>query len=246
MSVVWQQRLANVEAGLPPDWEATPTPTPAPAPATIGPDPSRSAAGRRRGTRTWLWILVGLGLVWTASYPLGRLVGATNGLMWSAVTLAVLGIALILVSRPSRAVYGRPRGLIFLTVLMSLITAFGVLVTQATPSVPGDTVHLLVTSSTPTDEPDLGVGDTLVDLSTVEVTQDWAVAYTMDIGRLTVEVPDTGNVRVVSAVDLGQVSTPADKEGGFDVNTVWERIDDDGPVLTITTELGLGETEVTP
>ncbi|MFV0405572.1 MAG: PspC domain-containing protein [Propioniciclava sp.] len=244
MSQLWQQRLANIDAGLPADWEPHPV---APAAASYPPpDSTRASASRRRGLRTWLWVVLGLGVAYLATFIVEGLVLPGSGLAWVGTTLAVLGLALVLISRPSRAAFGRPRGLIGATVVTGLVAVGWLGAIQVSGPFGDASISRVSAGSLPVGNTDLGIGEHIVDLGDVEVTQDWPVSYAMDIGSLTVVVPDTGNVRVISAVDMGAIQTPGRSEGGVDLRVVWERIDPDAPspTLTIRTDLGLGSTEV--
>ncbi|MFV0453213.1 MAG: PspC domain-containing protein [Propioniciclava sp.] len=242
-SHTWQQRLANVDAGLPPDWEPDPDPSPA-AFLPAAPD-SAKMLNRRRGRRTWLWIMIGLGLAYSAVIATGWQGGGP--VIWFGVTLAVLGAALVLVARPSRAIFGRPRGLMAATVATAVVALGLIAAPDAPPAFSDPPVRRALSGSTPLDDSDLGMGDVTLDLAAVTITKDWSVEYTLEAGTLTIVVPGTGNVRVVATTDLGKVTTPGEDIGGVNVRTEWERVDDeagDSPTLLINAQVDVGKVVV--
>lgn len=252
LSGAWQQRLDNVEAGRPPEWDpqsyfAQPDPA-----GIYGPPPAaasaRPPAARRRGRRTWFGILTGVGVAWTVLAVLAVVGRPVPLLGWVAAALAVLSLALVLVARPGRAVHGRPPGLVSLTVVTMIVTAvlllprsFGLpdmvrIVDHGNGSVPVTVVQ---------DVTRLGVGDHPVDLSGYAITADREAVYTLAAGTLTLHVPAEGNVVVRSRVDVGSISTPVQNHEGLTLTDEWRRIGDpDAPTLTIVLEVNVGEVVV--
>ena len=242
LALAWRRRVDNVAAGLPPDWEPTPLPLPTALTDT------RHEGRRRRGLRTWLWIALALGLAWSALAALqatGRPVGM---LAWASTTLAVLAVALIAVSRPTRARHGRPPGLLALALVLALTTGGAMGSSSARASLaamPVKTVTHTAASLPATSE--LGPGNREVDLRRVEVAEDRTVRVQLDLGRLSLRLPERGNVVVQSTVDLGSSRVADAHDVGADLTDTWRRLDSPGaPTLTLEVAVGLGELEVTP
>ena len=244
---VWQQRLANVDAGRPADWVpdveaadpaglyAADRPWDAPAARPSAP------TTRRRGLRTWLGILVALGVTWAAlsfATASGEPVGT---LAWSAATLVVLGLALLFSARSTPKVSGRPFLLLPVTVLVAVGTLValvpGQLVSDARRAVGAD-------ATSAADVTHLPIGDHTVDLSG-RGPAGGALRYELPIGDLVVVVPREGNVVVTGSAGVGDVTMPDGTGDGFKVEREWRRVTDpDAPVLTIEAAVGAGEIEV--
>ena len=244
---VWQQRLANVDAGRPADWvpeveEPDPAgrhgaggPWDSPAPRPTAP------AGRRRGLRTWLGILVALGATWaalSAATAFGEPVGT---LAWSAATLVVLGLALLVSARSTRSVAGRP----FLLLPVTVLVALGTLVALVPGQLMSDARRVVGADATSAaDVIRLPVGDHTIDLSG-RASAGGALRYELPIGDLVVVVPSEGNVEVTGSAGVGDVTMPDGAGDGFKVQREWRRVTDpDAPVLTIEAAVGAGEIEV--
>lgn len=249
LSVVWQQRLDNVAAGRPSDWEpAFDDPDPAglygPPPLT---EPAVDApAARRRGLRTWLLVLVALGTVWGALAITDAAGVPVPPLAWVAGSLGVFGLALVAVSRPSRAAWSRPPMLLAVTVLTALLT-----IPMFLPE-PTRLVSVGADEAVPVGVAGLGgshtlpVGEHVIDLSGQVVAQDSTASYQTDLGQLTLLVPREGNVVVRTHVDLGEIRLPGQvSEESMDARLTWSRITaEDAPTLTVDLSVGLGEIEV--
>lgn len=246
-AVSWQERLQNVDAGRPADW-TPPLPT-APAPP-LDARVTAPAVNKRRGRRTWLAIAVWLGVLWLT----GRLVTLVFGVPipaigWAAGVTAVLALALLVVARPERSGYGRPPGLMTLTILASFATA-ALLVPAHVPDLPDVPrgVHTLVGADLVAQSAqELPLGEQTVDLTGAAVTESRTVTFTQDAGSVTVLVPPSGNVVVNAKVDLGSIETPTTTIGGLDLESTWTRTDAPGePVLTIDVQVDVGKVEVRP
>ena len=246
-AVSWQERLDNIDAGRPADW--TPPHRIAAAPPTDA-RATAPAVTKRRGRRTWLAIAVWLGVLWLA----GRLVTLVLGVQipaigWAAAVTAVLALALLWVARPARNSYGRPSGLMPLTVAASIVTA-ALLVPMDSPAVPQIPrgVHTLVGADLAVHTAqELPMGEQTVDLTGAIVTESHTVRFTQDAGSVTLLVPSTGNVSVTARVDLGNIVTPTSSLGGLDLDSTWTRIESpDEPVLTIDVQVDVGKVEVRP
>lgn len=245
LSLVWQQRLDNVAAGRPSDWEPEST-DPDPAglygPAELPESAAVAPAGRRRGLRTWLAIAVGLGTVWSALAITDAMGVPVPELAWVASTLAVFGLALVAVSRPSRAAWSRPPMLLAATIVTALVTA-PMLVPEPVrlASVAADEVVPVGVAALEGSH-QLPIGEHVIDLSDQAVTTDSVASYHQDLGDLTLVVPSEGNVVVRSHVDLGEIRTPFETADAMDTELTWSRITDpDGPTLTVDLRVGLGE-----
>lgn len=240
---MWQQRLDNVEAGRPADWvpelDAPPdrpdlygSTSPWDAPARDATKPG----ARRRGYRTWLGVLVTLGLTWAGLAIATALGVVVVPLGWAAATLVVLGGALLVTARPTRAVWGRP-ALLLPATLVAAVTTIGLLVpTQVqTPAVNAATDPALT---------QLPMGEHVIDLRERPVAEE-SLSYDLPIGDLTIDVPRTGNVVVRAGVTLGDLTMPDGFADGLDARREWRRITDPGaPTLTIDVTVGLGDVEV--
>ncbi|WP_342373205.1 PspC domain-containing protein [Propioniciclava soli] len=243
LALAWQSRLDNVDAGRPAGWEPPLSAATAPAP-----DGTRAPAGtrRRRGWRTWCGVVVVLGGAWSA---LGVLVARGTdvpGLAWVASTLAVLSLALIVVASPGRAVHGRPGGLVPATVVAAAATVTMLLI-PAPSALVAPEMHRAVGPVAVPSETELPSGDQTINLRDAVVVQTETVTYRQDMGRLTVLLPASGNVRVEASVDVGSLVAPDASAHGVEQTLTWERIDDpSAPVLTVRAALDVGRVEVQP
>lgn len=251
LALAWQQRLDNVELGLPADWTPV-TDTSAPsdaaqsAPLASG---QRRASVQRRGTlRTWSGVAIGLGVAWSTLAALQAGGETIVPLAWASATLAVLAMALVVVARPARASRGRPRGLLPLAVATGMATV-GLMVPAPWSNAPavaprGGPATTYSTTILPADE-DVSVGSRTVDLSDVVVTADHTVRFHADMGALRVRLPAQGNVVVTCTADLGSISVDGSVSMGPDLEKRWERIGDPvGPTLTIDLSVDVGSIEV--
>lgn len=242
----WQQRVDNIEAGRPADW--VPELEPPDRPDLYGASspwdaPTRSATRplrRRRGLRTWLGILVALGVTWAGLAAASALDVVVDPLAWASATLLVLGVALLLTARPSRAVFGRPVLLLPLTVLVGLATLPLIVPTPLT----GRSVGAIGAAATFDEVTRLPVGDHTVDLSSRTIT-DETLQYRLPLGDVTLVVPATGNVVVRATAVAGDVVMPDGTEEGINLHREWGRVTEPGaPTLTIDVWAGVGEVEV--
>lgn len=247
LSLQWQQRLDNVESGLPADW-VPPSYLAEPDPAGIyGPAPTRTTqrtpASRRRGRRTWLGTLVGLGAVWSVLAALSSAGVTVSALAWSAATLAVLGATLVWVARPARAQHGRPRFLLLATLACAAATAVNLVPPMPVLTQPSS--QFVVDNEAIAGTHRLPLGDRTFDLRTTAITQDTETTVELDAGSLLVLVPAEGNVVVRGTVDFGEFTTPDGAFDGVDVAHTWSRITEPGqPTLTIDAHVRMGELEV--
>lgn len=234
----WQLRLDNVDAGRPAEW------TP-PVRAGVGAADGAKPVRNRRGRMTWFGVLAALGAVWTGLAVAGAAGYPAPTLAWASATLAVLGLALVIVSRPARAAHGRPWGLVVATVATLLSTVALML--------PGDlkTAPLaphsvgVLTTATVGGRHDLPAGEHVLDLSDVAVSADTHADFRLDLGSVVLDVPPDGNVIVNVRVDFGEARLPGTTDEGIDVEHSWSRIDDPAaPTLTVDVNVGLGEVEV--
>lgn len=244
LALAWQQRLDNVELGLPADWTPVTDPSPMSDAAPFAP----LASAQRRGTlRTWSGVAIGLGAAWSTLAALQAGGVSIVPLAWASATLAVLAMALVVVARPARASRGRPRGLLPLAVATGMATV-GLMVpapwSSGTAAAPrGGPVTTYSTTILPADE-DVSVGSRTVDLSDVVVIADRTVRFHADMGALRVRLPAQGNVVVICAADLGSISVDGSVSMGPDLEKRWERIGDPtDPTLTIDLSVDVGSIE---
>ena len=244
LSVDWDQRLTNIDAGRPADWdpESAALPVGAYAPSDV----VGSSVHRRLGRRSWFGVLVGVGAVWFVCSTLAMAGIEVSALAWTSGTLAVLALALLWSARPARAARGRPPLLATVTVLTALMTA-GLLIGTVASQTWGAKAQV-ATGPAPTITSglaDLGIGEHTLDFSDTIVTADSEVTYDMLAGDIELRVPRTGNVVVTTAVDAGTISGISGERDGMQLQETWSRIEEpDQPTLTINLRLRAGEITV--
>lgn len=241
-ALAWQQRVDNVASGRPADW--------VPPAYFTDPDPMGLYAPgrpstRRRDNRTWLGVGVGLGISSASLAGLDAVGVAVPPLAWASATLAVLGLALVAVARPGRAARGRPFGLVTATVVVGLATVGQLAGDVAAPMVAPTAPQAYTAATLPTRQ-HVDLGSSTVDLSGVTLSEDRTLELTVDVGDLTVVLPERGNVILDHSVDMGavQVATEPAQEG-MDLTGRWERaVDPDAPVLTLHVSVDVGRLTV--
>lgn len=244
LSLDWDQRLTNVDSGLPAEWD--PDATASSLSVSLPADVVGSPVHRRVGRRSWFGVLIGVGLVWFACTGLTMLGVEVPVLAWTSGTLAVLAIALVNSARPARAALGRPPLLATVTVLTALMTA-SLLVSDVASQAWGAKAQVstgpapAVTSGLT----DLSLGEHTLDFTDTPIEADSEVTYDMLAGEITLRVPRTGNVVVTSTVDAGNINGLIGDHEGMHLSETWRRIDDPTqPTLTIHLRLRAGEITV--
>lgn len=198
------------------------------------------ALGGRPRRRTGRMHLIGWALT-LAAVAIVAILDASLRVPISAYPAAILlavGVSLII-----GAWLPRPRGLVAASVLLA------VLVSALSAPIPDS----LRTTDAPTTMAELQrpveheVGDHVADLSGVPLTADATYAARLDVGTLTIVVPDNVNVRVDWAVEGGEARVLGlPEEYGADLadTTVSRAPDPDSPTLTVEAHVGLGILEV--
>lgn len=239
----WQQRVDNVVSGRPADW-VPPSYFADPDPMGLY-TPAPSTAPRRRGVRTWLAVAAGSGAVWVGLGVVDAAVAPVSPLAWASATLAVLGLALVTVSRPARAARGRPFGLVTATVVVGLATVGQLAGDVAAPMVAPTAPRAYTAATLPTSQ-HVDLGSSTVDLSGVTLSEDRTLELTVDVGDLTVVLPERGNVIIDHSVDMGAVKVATEPaQEGMDLTGRWERaVDPDAPVLTLHLSVDVGRLTV--
>ncbi|MDO5533180.1 MAG: PspC domain-containing protein [Propionibacteriaceae bacterium] len=237
----WQQRLDNLDAGRPLDWDpeavfaAPPTPTPAASHGRHGP------GVRRRGLRTWLGIILVLALAGIGLAAIQLAGTPVPPVAWAATALLVFGLGLLWSARRRRAVWGRPPLLLAATLVAGVTTVAFIIPQQRAPFAVTEPVTTMTATGEVTHLP---IGENTVDLTDSPATGE-TLTYRLDVGDLVVLVPATGNVEVRTHVDLGEIRTPDGSAEGIDAAQPWSRIEDPAaPTLIVDLAVGLGEIEV--
>lgn len=230
----WEIRMDSVYTGV----DAPPTPFAASTSPSV---PQQH--GRRAGS-VWFGVLAGFGAVWAALAIADRGGAPVPTLAYTSGFLAVLGIALLASARRRR----RPFGLATATVILGLITALLLSGGQLMSGVvPAPTTLTYATVSELPGSLELGFGPTKLDLRNVEISADRTVSYAADVGQLTVLLPESGNVIVNSAVDMGQIDHRGENHSGIDLTASYRRVlDPNAPSLTINLALDVGRIAVRP
>lgn len=240
----WEQRLANVDAGRPVDW--VPESEASVSVKDLGMKASAKVR-RRHGIRIWFGILICVGTAWSVC-GLASVIGFTlPALTWASATLAVLSLALVWVSRPSRSALGRPPLLATATVLTGMLTT-GMLLTNVAPlAQPLSSLGVVPSVPLTSGAAELGAGNHIIDYSAITVMEDSSVDYDMSLGNLTVVGPDGGNVIVNTSVQAGSITTPRSVLYGLKLRNSWTNADTPAtPTLTINIRLSAGSVAVQP
>lgn len=244
LAAAWEARVDDVRHGRHPQpvldtW----------VPRAVAPPPGSAADPVRRtaSARTWSLVAIVLGIAWTALAAAASTGVPVPALAWAATTLAVLGLALVAVARPSRAARGRPLGLVPLAVATALVTG-GLMIGQPARLLAIDPqAHLIGEPAQLASRRVLDVGSHTVDLSELAVGTSTTTQFQLDAGEITLVLPERGNVRVVATVDAGEIVAPDGEDAGLDVSRTFERLDaPGGPVLTVVVDVDLGRVEVRP
>lgn len=242
LAAAWQERVDDVRHGR----ESQPV-LDAWVPRAVAPVVGSAADPVRRtaSARTWSLVAIVLGIAWTALAAASSTGIAIPALAWAATTLAVLGLTLVAVARPSRAARGRPLGLVPLTVLTALVTG-GLMLGQPARLLAIDPqAHLIGEPAQLASTRVLDIGSHTIDLSDLAVGSSTTTRFQLDAGEIILVLPEGGNVLVIAAVDAGEVITPGGEDSGFDASGTYEQIvDPEGPLLTVEVDVDLGRVEV--
>ena len=211
------------------------------------PEPTRPAepAVRRHRRSPLTLIVVGLATIVGA-------IGAglhQMGVEWFTVphilslSLAVIGAGLLVAAVVKRRTGEHSTGLAPIAVSLgaavivtTVISGVNGLSGPLPPGGVGDREWKPLTENDIQAEYSLGIGEMALDLRAVELTADRTVRLESGVGKITVHVPETMNVRADCQTGVGDYNCPTGLDGGRDGT--------DGPVLQIEARTGLGEVEV--
>ena len=252
LAQAWQHRMADVASGRPATWgsmsDADPYGLFSDAPAPV-PSPPTSPSRRGRTLRTWSGVAVWMGLAWG-----GLAIAREEGVWvpptaWPSVTLAVLALALVAVSRPARAQHGRPRGLRGVGVLAGVATALTLVggpTVVTTGELPRPSHLITYTTESLPEAASFEAGARTLDLSQVAVDEDRTLSLAVDLGALRVILPAEGNVVLHYTVDLGSARmADGTQDTGADLSSTWSRVSDPSqPTLYLDVSVDLGSLEV--
>lgn len=167
-----------------------------------------------------------------------------RGVAYPAAALAVIGLALIAASRPERAAFGRPRGLVSVGLVAALVTMSMLIPATGTPASAQGYRAITDASELPS-QIQVGMGTHTVDLSGLSLDEDRTVTVVQDAGSLTLILPASAAVSARYEVDMGRVETPQHRVQGMDLSVSESYAVAPGePVLTVLVELDMGNVEV--
>lgn len=219
------------------------TPPPAANRATIPVPPQRPIPpppipAPRPRPRVWPRVLVLCLAGWAALTCLAVAGIGVPPLAWWSVTLLALGIALVASGRHTR----RPWALLPVAIVVALCTA-GLLTERLSPEMPAPAgvVSYTRASAMPPNST-LPVGSHTLDLSDLEVDRSLEREVTLQMGQLTVRLPDDANVVVSSNVGLGTVQAPDGTQTTVDNADSFSSLPDPGgPTLTLNLDVNAGK-----
>jgi len=230
--------------GLPPAYASESPIHPAPGP--YGQQPTYAPQvhphdQRQPRPRAWRPIVLGTLLAWIGLRMAESAGVSVQEVAYPAVLLAMIGLGLVVASRPSRAMYGRPRGLVGVGLLTALVTMSMMPPAQVEPA----SSHRIIgsTSGLPSTI-DLGVGTHTLDLGALTLDGDRRVTVNQDAGSLTLILPKDASVNARYAVDAGSITTPKQSLNGVDQQATESYAAAGKPTLTIVVQVSLGTLEV--
>jgi phage shock protein PspC (stress-responsive transcriptional regulator) len=213
------------------DWRPTPItapPEPPPPPSVLG-----------RITVAAALMLIGLVALIQNLSPLDVSVDH-----YAALALAVVGAGLLVGAR-----LGRAHGLIVLGVVLAVVMALS----AALPDVPiagtpGQQTWTPATVADLRDHYELGAGELVLDLTDLELEpgQHVAVAASVGLGQLVVDVPPETTIDVDATSNLGEVvAFDLDSEGSNATIDHIKRGPEGSPTIALDLSVGAGQIEVT-
>lgn len=216
-------------------------PSPPAPPAPVGDrPPAPGGVASSWGATTVGLVLVLLGAAWLLD--LGGVIELRAALVLPAL-LTLVGVALIVGSlrRP------HPGLIAFGTILTLLVAVAAVAPPEAVRGGLGERHHAVTQASELDDQYEVGIGDLVLDLSDLELTDARDVRVTVGAGNLDVELPADLAVDIKAKSGAGEIILFDDKAEGVGLDK--EHRDDgytaDGPGLALTLEIGAGSIEVT-
>lgn len=219
---------------------------PAPDESAIKLAAERKALRKRSARRLGLASLIVLGLTMSGLAVASTVFGASIPVAtYLAAALLVVGLTLLAGAR-----FGRPPGMAFLAVLLSIAMALGI-TARYTDNLSGS--RLGVRTLTYADAATMPASDhqrtgqLTVDLSKLQLTSDQHYTATVDQGILTVLPPDNANAKIEYRVREGVADLPGDTDrfGNNLIGTVPTPAGSaDKPTITLDLRVRQGQLEV--
>lgn len=231
--------LVDRDQPVPPAWDPLgvapfawdlPEPTPAPQPPAVEVPSSPLTP-----------VVTGLAVLTAVAGSVAHLLGAdwfTVGRI-AALSLAVIGLGLVIAAFQRRPEGSHSTGLIWLAVLGAGIVVASTLV-QASDWRPtaggiGERKYQVTQQSELQERYDLSIGNIHLDLRELgSLDADKTITLNQSIGEISVQLPEKVRVRAVCDVTVGNYDCPQGVVGGGE----------DGPVLTINARVGMGNVEM--
>lgn len=245
----WRQPPMPGRAPVLPPAHASESPAyPQPGPYLANPTYASQAylyGPRQPRPRAWRPIVLGTLLAWIGLGLAGSAGVSVQAVAYPAAVLALIGIGLVAASRPSRAMFGRPRGLVGVGLLTALLT-MGMLLADGPPAqvAPASSHRIVSSAAELSSSIDLGVGTHTLDLGALTLDRDRTVTVTQDAGSLTLILPKDAAVDAHYAVDAGSITTPKQRLNGMDEQATESYGAAGKPTLTIVVQLSVGTLEV--
>jgi phage shock protein PspC (stress-responsive transcriptional regulator) len=191
--------------------------------------------------RAWRPVIIGTLLAWIGLRLAESADVSVQSVAYPAAALAMLGLGLVAASRPSRAMFGRPRGLVGAGLATALLTMS---MMPPAPVEPASTHRIISSAADLSPTIDLGVGTHTLDLSALTLDGDRTVTVNQDAGALTLILPKNAGVNARYAVDAGSITTPEQSLSGMDQQATESYLAAGKPTLTIVVQVSLGTLEV--
>lgn len=200
--------------------------------------PPAMVAARQRRRRFWLLaaLLSGVGVALVT--VLGVVFGLPLGpLPYFAAILAALGMTLVASSK-----VGRPRGMLFVTIVTALLTAA---LMSPVPASVGETAQVYRSVDELPRQIDLGAGEIALDLSAIRLDSGRAMDIKLGAGEVDIILPADGNTLVSYHIGAGTFDNSVHSNDGVDVKGSQTFGSGTGtPVLQLNIDVGMGEVTV--
>ena len=217
-----------------------PSPRPAPPPPVDDRPPIAHTTTSSWSATTVGLVLVLLGAAWLLD--LGGVIELRAALVLPAL-LTLVGVALIVGSlrRP------HPGLIAFGTILTLLVAIAAVAPTEAVRGGLGERHHAVTQMSELDDQYEVGIGDLVLDLSELELTEAREIRVTVGAGNLDVVLPGDLAVDIQAKSGAGEIILLDDKVEGVGLEKDYrdDGYTDSGSGLALTLEIGAGSIEVT-
>lgn len=198
---------------------------------------------RRPRPRAWHPVILGTLLAWIGLGIADAAGVGVRSVAYPAAALAAIALGLVAASRPSRAMFGRPRGLVGVGLVTALITMS--MMPPAPVGAASSSRQTITSAADLSSTIDLGVGTHTLDLGALTLDADRTVTVTQDAGTLNLILPKGAGVNASYAVDAGSISTPEQSLDGMDQSASESYPAAAGePTLTVVVRLSVGKLEV--